>query len=351
MTRRRGIVSLALLGAGGLSGCLAYPADVADPPRYFYPQVKAAAAPAPDGPAPRSNYPDGTTAPDPHARPPAAPAPAGPPARSEEPTPAPAEEKPPDPPRPPPAPEPSRGEVTLASAAARPDPPLVGALRCLLEKHPPEEALAFLDGYDVADREQLWGLLQLVARRGELRRATPQEVARALDQLEALAREMRPRAALVLEKLCFCRPFSVDNFGLYEPLEEGHPFRAAAPGYPGERVQVYAEVRNLAGRPVGDHVETVLKGKLEIRAGGSGPPIKEIDLGCLDRSRSPRRDFFVNFHFDTPRLPPGSYTLWVEVKDVTPAPDGSARPPRVARRSLDFQVVGDGPPPGATAGR
>jgi hypothetical protein len=219
----------------------------------------------------------------------------------------------------------------------------VAALRSLLEKHPSDEVVALLESYDAGEREVLTDVLRLAVRLGDrdLARATPQDVAVILTRLESLERALRPRAPLALEKLCFCR--SIDNFGIFTPLEDGHDFRAAGPNQPGERVQVYAEVRHFTSRPVGDAFETVLKGTLEIRdSTGSRPPITYDLEPVTDRSRTPRRDFFVNFHFDVPpRLLPGSYTLWVQVKDITPASDGSAKAPRVARRSLDFRVVGD----------
>jgi hypothetical protein len=253
------------------------------------------------------------------------------------------------PPMPPPQPAP---EIVLSSAPQRADAPPVAALRCLLEKRSPEEALALLDACDPADREVLCDLLQLAARLGdpEAPRASPADMAGIVEQMETLARCLRPRAALVLDKLCFCRPRSIDTFGVYEPLEDGHAFRAAGPGRPGEHVQVYAEVRNFTSRPVGDHFETVLKGKVEIDEaklprddGRSRHKAVEFSLQpCIDKSRTPRQDFFVNLHFDVPpKLPPGSYTLWVEVADVTPTPDGKPRPSRVARRSLDFRVAAD----------
>ena len=44
---------------------------------------------------------------------------------------------------------------------------------------------------------------------------------------------------------------------------------------------------------------------------------------CIDRSQSPRQDYFLNFQFHVPAgLPPGLYTLLVTVKDVTPAAPG-----------------------------
>jgi hypothetical protein len=222
---------------------------------------------------------------------------------------------------------------------------VVVALRSLLDKRPAEEALAPLERYDPAERELLGDMLWLAAHLGErdLARATPRQVAAAIERLEAVEEALRSRAALVLDKLSFCS--AIDNFGAFTPLEDGHTFHAAAPGCPGERVKVYAEVRNLTSWPVGDHFETVLKGTLEIYDGRHRQPVHTYDgknFTCTSPSRTPRRDFFVNFHFDVPpQLPPGSYTLWVQVTDITPNPDGSPRPPRAARRSLDFRVVGD----------
>jgi hypothetical protein len=221
----------------------------------------------------------------------------------------------------------------------------------LLDKRPAEEVLAALDGYDPAEREMVREVLRVAVRLGEPNHAAPERAAVTVEEIEGLLRALRPRAALVLDKLCFCRSRSVDNFGVYEPLEDGHVFRAAAPGRPGERVQVYAEVRNFTSRPVADHFETVLKGqltitgKLEDRGGRDDKAVVTINLEpCIDRSRTPRQDFFINFHFHTPnKLPPGSYTLWVQVEDVTPTADGAKRPPRVTRRSLDFRVAGDTP--------
>jgi hypothetical protein len=244
----------------------------------------------------------------------------------------------------PPPPRPTLPDVKVVLATPpRPDPPLLTALRALLEKHPSEEVQALLDAYDAGERELLNDVLRLAVRLSDrdLARATPQDVTALLSRLESLERALRPRAALVLEKLCFCS--AIDNFGIYTPLDDGHAFRATGPNQPGERVQVYAEVRNFTSRLVGESFETVLKGTLEIRdTTGNHPPITYDLEPVTDRSRTPRRDFFVNFHFDVPpRLLPGSYTLWVQVKDITPAADGSARAPRVARRSLDFRVVGD----------
>ena len=52
-----------------------------------------------------------------------------------------------------------------------------------------------------------------------------------------------------------------------------------------------------------------------------------------DESRTPRQDYFDNYHFVVPDLPPGAYKLWVQIEDV------GTRPSRRARRSLDFYVT------------
>ncbi len=337
MARRGWRVSLATaLGACAIPGCLLghrLP-DAASPgPPYVAPAPppvtaasQPAAAPAPPPPPP----------PPPVTPPPTQTVAAAEPARLPE-TPAPI--------KPAPLPEPPPAEIRpVSTTPARAEAPVVLALRSLLDKRPPDEALAPLERYAPSERELLGDMLWLAAHVGErdLARATPRQVAATLERLEALESALRPRAALVLDKLCFCN--AIDNFGSYTPLEDGHTFHAAGPGMPGERVKVYAEVRNLTSRPAGDHFETVLEGTLEIYDGRNPHPYTYDgkNFTCTSVSRSPRRDFFVNFHFDVPpALRPGSYTLWVQVKDITPNPDGSPRPPRTARRSLDFRVVGE----------
>jgi hypothetical protein len=50
-----------------------------------------------------------------------------------------------------------------------------------------------------------------------------------------------------------------------------------------------------------------------------------------DLSQTQRHDFFNNYSFHVPRIPPGLYTLWLQVMDV---PTG-----RSAEHTLDFRVV------------
>jgi hypothetical protein len=240
---------------------------------------------------------------------------------------------------------PARAVLTAAPAPARPAPPdapLVGAFRCLLEKGP-EEAAECLKRYGPEERECLLALLRLTAGLGEgdLDRLPPQELAEALDRLAALVQSLRPKAPLTLDKVCFCR--KVGGFGRYEPVPQGHAFQAGTGDRPGERVQVYAELRNFATRPRDGAYENVLASALEVR-NERGERVVALNPGTfVDRCQAPRQDYFLNIQVHVPpRLPPGRYTLWLTVKDVTPAADGKPAPPRVARRSLDFRVVAPG---------
>jgi hypothetical protein len=231
--------------------------------------------------------------------------------------------------------------VTAASLSAPPpDVPLVEALRCTLAKHP-AEAGHLLENYDPADRSVLLALLRLAAGIGEggLERLPPQETAAALEQLQAVTRSLREHAPLRLGKVFFCH--RIDGFGRYEPMPADRAFKAGSDGQPGERIQVYAEVRNFHCRPNGPVFETILASSLEIfsEQDRRRPVVIINPPTCRDRSLTPRQDYFLNFQFDVPaRLPPGSYTLKVTVRDLTP-PHGASVSPRVATLSQDFRIT------------
>jgi hypothetical protein len=228
-----------------------------------------------------------------------------------------------------------------------PDAPLVAALRCALEKHP-AEARRLLAKYEKNDRELLLSLLRLTADLGEgdLEKLPPEQASRTLAQLSAVTTNLRLRAPLALEKVCFCK--KIQGFGRYAPLppqtdEQLASFQAGSEGRPGERVQIYAEVRNFACRRAQEgHYETLLESKLEIRD-EERREVASIDLGkCVDRSQTPRQDYFLNFQLHVPaKLAPGRYTLWVKVRDVT------TDPPREADSTLDFRVRAAGDEPRA----
>jgi hypothetical protein len=225
-----------------------------------------------------------------------------------------------------------------------PDLPLVSALKYALEKHP-DEALQELNKYDQNDRELLLALIRLAAGidKKDLEGLSAEEVAATLERLRLLTAQLRQRAPLTLDKVCFCQ--TIDGFGQFASRPAEHKFRAGSDGQPGERVQVYVEVRNFSSAPRQEQYETRLNSSLTILDEQRQEVAKMSPETSIDVSQTPRQDYFLNFQFHVPaKLKPGLYTLWVTVKDVTPPSAGAPQTEREpARRSLDFHVC----PPGA----
>jgi hypothetical protein len=246
-----------------------------------------------------------------------------------------------------------RVKLEVSAGAGKPEAPArekealpsVESLRSALQKRS-QEAEALLETSDRPEREKMLALLRLMSgiSEKELAKLPPEEVASALEQLRRLAQQLRLRAPLSLEKLYFCR--SIESFGQYERLPDIPTFQAGVDGQPGEHVQVYVEVRNFGTVQRQDHYETRLSSSLEILEVVDKQRRKVVTMNpraCIDRSQTPRQDFFLNVQFHIPaRLPPGLYTLWVTVKDMTPPAPGQDADARKARKSLDFRVC----PPG-----
>jgi hypothetical protein len=335
MTRRVGLSTLFVgLGACCLGGCL--PGSVrnhdsvnsADVRERFTPAPQAApevpsayhvhqpAPPAPDAlvaePVSQAHFPD-------------APLPAGP-----------APSVKPDTPPAPPAPltEPNPPVVQAEKAT---ESPLLTAFRSLLANRS-AEAVEQLQTYDAPSREMLMTLLPLAARVGDggLEHSTPQEAAVLLEQLRTLEGVLKPRAALALDQVRFCR--KVNGFGHYEPWPDDHVFQAGTADQRGERMQVYVEVRNFASRLNGTVYETSLGGVVEVRDSDNRVVSRRDFPPRVDRSLTPRTDRFLNFHFYLPApLPEGRYTLKVLVKDAVEPATGDAAS-RNASRTLHFTV-------------
>src|SRR5262245_51877822 len=150
-------------------------------------------------------------------------------------------------------------------------------MRCALTK-PPEEPRNRPDKYDKGDRELLFALLNLTAGVGEreIEKLSPEQVGKALDHLATLSTQLRRKAPLSLDHASFCQ--TIEGYGRYERVPPRHEFQAGCDGRPGERVQVYAEVRNFTSRLVGDQYETALESKLEIRD-AQRRKVVTLDLG------------------------------------------------------------------------
>ncbi len=341
MTRRVGLSSLFVgLGLCCLSGCL--PGYVHNRDTINSADVRERLAPAPSAADQPSAY---------HVQQPAPPAPdplvAEPVAQAHFPNdPLPGAAAPAvkavDPP-PPPLPQPTEPSPPLVQEVkAAPESPLLIAFRSLLANRS-AEAKEQLQTYDAASREILMTLLPMAARVGDggLEHSTPQQAAVLLEQLRTLEGVLRPRAALALDQVRFCR--KVNGFGHYEPWPDDHVFQAGTAEQRGERMQVYVEVRNFASRLNGTVYETSLGGVVQV-CDADDKVISRLDFPPrVDRSQTPRADYILNFQFYLPApLPEGRYTLNVLVKDVIdPATSDAAS--RNASRTLHFTVGAPNP--------
>jgi hypothetical protein len=235
-----------------------------------------------------------------------------------------------------------RSQVIELGPPTPPDPPLVAALRALMEKRP-AEALDLLKGYERASQELLLSLLPLAVRltEGGLQQPNPGELAAVLEQLRALERPLAERAALGIDKMCLCR--RIESYGVYQKVPEDWAYAAGVGDQPGELVQVYVELRNFASKQQGNSFETCLTSSLEIHDYRGNLVWRRDFPAQPDHSHSARHDYFINYRFAVPpHVPPGSYVLWIQVKDLTGQPGKDAPAYRTARRSLDFRVHGTG---------
>jgi hypothetical protein len=245
------------------------------------------------------------------------------------------------------------------SKKTRSDEPLVVALRAYMQKRP-ADALEALGRYEKANQDMLLVALPFAARltEGDIDKVSPREAAELADLVQGVEDRLRQRAALRIEKMLFCR--QIDDFGEYvpRPTVNGMPtFEGGAGDQPGETVRVYVELRNVSSKQRGDSYETRLAGSIELLDFELHTAYRFDFTPEQHRGKSARHDFFVNCSFSVPRkIPPGRYTLRVEVRDITDQPADAAglkrSPPdhRVARQELDLQVI-EPKPDRVTSGR
>jgi hypothetical protein len=161
----------------------------------------------------------------------------------------------------------------------------------------------------------------------------PEQVAVLHEQLRGLQLALRPRARLLIDKMCFCE--RIYGHGVYEPLPEGHEFRARHDNEPGEQVQIYVELRNFCTECCPEGYRTCLSSQVEILDSQD----KQVYYFDFQDSKRPLirktawQDCFGNYRFFVPPLAPGVYKLVIQVKDITCKPQV-----RVARQALEFRV-------------
>jgi hypothetical protein len=166
----------------------------------------------------------------------------------------------------------------------------------------------------------------------------PKEIDELQDQVQKSLAALRPRAKLVVDKMCFCE--EIKGYGDYKPLPKDYEFQPAVGNRYGELVQLYVELHNLTSELRGGTFLTRLHSTIRIldEAGGE---VYFADFGDREAplcTRTPLPDTSKHYDFYVPRLPSGKYRFCFEVRDET-------RPePRIAARELDFRVAAVGGP-------
>jgi hypothetical protein len=240
------------------------------------------------------------------------------------------------------APPPAPADPALQPAAARSvtpikKEPLLEALRCVLENRH-DEAFEYLKIYDQSTQELFIRLLPPMAQlsRKSLEQLSTAEVAMLYTQLESLVVALRPRAELVIGKMCFIESWK--SFGAYKALPKDHAFQTGTPNRPGEQVQIYVELYNFCSECHEPYHETRLSSSVELTDAQGQKTIILPERKETLRSQSRMHDYFYVPVFYVPNLSPGTYTLTLQVSDET-RPDQR----RVTRQSLPFVVTSPEP--------
>jgi hypothetical protein len=213
---------------------------------------------------------------------------------------------------------------------APPPPPIVAALQHFLENRP-DRALDDLKGYPPEVQKMLIHLLPLVATLAD-DKVNPNDPATAehmAEQLKSCLAELH--MPLAIDKMCYCK--DAKSFGCYEPLQLNYQFHAGTGDHAGERVRVYLELKNLSVRQNRELFESMISSKFEIHDSTDKIVSRQDDTDALFRSHSPRNDIFLVCEFEVPpKVPPGTYTLWIEIKDTL------SKPARTTRKAIELRI-------------
>jgi hypothetical protein len=219
-----------------------------------------------------------------------------------------------------------------------PEQPLVNALYYLLHKQS-AEALNCLQRFDHSNQDLYMGLLSALAVLNDkgVDQLGPGEIAALQEQLQGLLASLRKRAELVIDKMVLCE--RIESYGQYLAVRDGHAFQAGTQRQAGDLVQVYIELRNIACEQRGGYFVTALNGTMTIHD-AQGTPVWSYNYRKREpllRSLMPRSDCFRAYDFFVPAMPPGKYTLTIDIVDET------YQLHRTARKSVEFLVA---PPAG-----
>jgi hypothetical protein len=155
---------------------------------------------------------------------------------------------------------------------------------------------------------------------------------------------MVPRAELLIDKMVYCE--RITDFGRYVPLENNHVFHRSTNERAGDLVQVYVELSNLASlkKPGTNHFESKVHSTVDIQAVNAkdiGWDYNFHDEGRVIHSQTQRHDFYNNYSFYVPHIPPGRYVLTIHITDCETQ--------RQTHRSLPFLVSTESRPGLASA--
>lgn len=216
-------------------------------------------------------------------------------------------------------------ELKLVSVPKSSNSPLMNALKAYQDKAP-NDADKFLAHLDSANQQLLKRLLPLAVKLGENVASDPTEVAEMVDQLQQVVATLRTKAALRIDKLCYCRaPAKPMRTGVYQPLPDDHTYRA------GETVELYMELRNFSCEAKEAEYRTHVMTVIEIRDDrGEVVARYEFERDRPDVGQAPRQDYFHICRFPVQGLAAGQYTLTAQVTDV---PSGKS-----AKKSLPLRI-------------
>jgi hypothetical protein len=218
-------------------------------------------------------------------------------------------------------------------AASPPKHPVVLALECALDNRH-EEALKHLQKYDAPTQDLLLRMLSPFSRVAKNGQLSPADVAVLSEQMERVREFLQQRSEFAISKVCFCEWKSIRDFAVYKPLKN-HEFGAASPGGFGEQMEVYVGFKNFSSRFDQDRYETTLASQFIILDDKQVERWRYRFKTQKPRLASPLTEYYLPYSFSLPDdVPPGTYTLVVEITDETTPGN-----PRTARETLPLRVI------------
>ncbi|MCG8408534.1 MAG: hypothetical protein MI923_25310 [Phycisphaerales bacterium] len=176
-----------------------------------------------------------------------------------------------------------------------------------------EKALAPAEGVDADIQEIIQAQIKaLIDARSSTGRDSAAWANRQLESVEELRRRMRSRADLAVPKVTLCT--AIEGFGRYDPIEPTE--------FPAGRknlVLVYIEVDNFSSEQTTSGLfRTLLSVRQELFNKAGESLWNKKDENIEDLARQKRRDFYLTIGpIAIPKtLPPGEYSLKIEVEDV-----------------------------------